>query len=144
MIGFELTEFDLRTAILEAVKQHMQRNGFKDRGAKIKLCQFKPDHGLNPETLERYAANRLRVVQEVSYSPHAREGYNPRLDLVLFVNGVPIATLELKSEFKQSVDNAKRQYRKDRPPVDPKTRKVEPLLASRTKKLVSLPATSQV
>lgn len=115
---------------------HVLRNGFKDRGARIKLCQFKPDHGLNPETLARFAANRLRVVQEVSYSPHAREGYNPRLDLVLFVNGVPVATLELKSEFKQSVENAKRQYRKDRPPKDPKTRKPEPLLTFKQRALV--------
>jgi type I restriction enzyme R subunit len=73
---------------------HVLRHGFKDRGAKIRLCQFKPDHGLNPETLTRFAVNRLRVVQEVSYSPHVREGYNPRLDLVLFVSGVPVATLE--------------------------------------------------
>jgi len=115
---------------------HVLRHGFKDRGARIRLCQFKPDHGLNPETLARYAANRLRVVQEVSYSPHAREGYDPRLDLVLFVNGLPVATLELKSEFKQSVENAKQQYRKDRPPKDPKTRKVEPLLAFKRRALV--------
>ena len=115
---------------------HVLRHGFKDRGAKIRLCQFKPDHGLNPETLARFHANRLRVVQEVSYSPHAREGYNPRLDLVLFVNGVPVATLELKSEFKQSVENAKRQYRRDRPPKDPKTRKIEPLLAFKQRALV--------
>ena len=115
---------------------HVLRHGFKDRGAKIRLCQFRPDHGLNSETLARYGANRLRVVQEVSYSPHAREGYNPRLDLVLFVNGVPVATLELKSEFKQSVENAKQQYRKDRPPKDPKTRKAEPLLAFKRRALV--------
>ncbi|ACL71695.1 type I site-specific restriction-modification system, R subunit [Thioalkalivibrio sulfidiphilus HL-EbGr7] len=115
---------------------HVLRHGFKDRGAKIRLCTFKPDHGLNPETLARYEANRLRVVQEVSYSPHAREGYNPRLDLVLFVNGVPVATLELKSEFKQAIDNAKWQYKKDRPPKDPKTRKPEPLLAFGKRALV--------
>ncbi len=115
---------------------HVLRHGFKDRGAKIRLCQFKPDHGLNPETLTRFAANRLRVVQEVSYSPHAREGYNPRLDLVLFVNGMPVATLELKSEFKQSVENAKQQYRKDRPPKDPKTKKPEPLLSFKQRTLV--------
>lgn len=92
------------------------RNGFKVPGVKIDLCSFKPDHDMNPDTHRRYQANRLRVVPEVSYSPHFREGdYNPRLDLVLFVNGIPTATLELKSEFKQSVENAKRQYRYDRP-----------------------------
>lgn len=43
-----------------------------------------------------------------------REGqYNPRL--VLFVNGIPTATLESKSQFKQTVENAKRQYQNDRP-----------------------------
>ncbi|PLW82525.1 restriction endonuclease subunit R [Kineobactrum sediminis] len=113
------------------------RHGFKVPGVKIDLCSFRPDHGMNPEAQARYVANRLRVVQEVSYSPHAREGeYNPRLDLVLFVNGIPTATLELKSQFKQSVENAKRQYRQDRPPKDPITRKQEPLLSFKRGALV--------
>src|SRR5690554_4809448 len=113
------------------------RHGFKLPGLKVELCSFKPDHGMNPDTLKRYHCNRLRVVPEVSYSPHAREGnYNPRLDLVLFVNGIPTATLELKSEFKQSVENAKRQYRFDRPVKDPLTRKPEPLLTFKRGALV--------
>ena len=113
------------------------RHGFKVPGVKIDLCSFKPDHGMNPDALARYRANRLRVVPEVSYSPHASEGqYNPRLDLVLFVNGIPTATLELKSAFKQSVENAKRQYRNDRPLKDPITRKPEPLLAFKRGALV--------
>jgi type I restriction enzyme R subunit len=114
------------------------RHGFKVPGVKIDLCSFKPDHGMNPDTERRYKANRLRVVEEVSYSPHAKiDGkYNPRLDLVLFVNGIPTATLELKSEFKQSVENAKRQYKYDRPVKDPLTRKVEPLLAFKRGALV--------
>ena len=113
------------------------RHGFKVPGVKIDLCSFRPDHGMNPDAQARYAANRLRVVPEVSYSPHARPGeYNPRLDLVLFVNGIPTATLELKSQFKQSVENAKRQYRQDRPPKDPVTRKPEPLLTFKRGALV--------
>src|SRR5690554_4195448 len=97
---------------------------------------------MNPDSLARYRANRLRVVPEVSYSPHAREkgkggeSYNPRLDLVLFVNGIPTATLELKSQFKQTVENAKRQYRQDRPIKDPVTRKPEPLLTFKRGALV--------
>src|SRR5690554_2605049 len=115
------------------------RHGFKLPGLKVELCSFKPDHGMNPDTLKRYHCNRLRVVPEVSYSPHAREGnYNPRLDLVLFVNGIPTATLELKSEFKQSVENAKRQYRYDRPVKDPLSRKPEPLLTFKRGVLVHL------
>ncbi|NYT66889.1 type I restriction endonuclease subunit R [Alcaligenaceae bacterium] len=113
------------------------RHGYKVPGVKIDLCSFKPDHGMNPDSLARYGANRLRVVPEVSYSPHFREGdYNPRLDLVLFVNGIPTATLELKSEFKQSVENAKRQYRRDRPVKDTLTRKPEPLLTFKRGALV--------
>mgnify|MGYP000414927444 CR=1 FL=1 len=113
------------------------RHGFKVPGVKIEVCSFRPDHGMNPEAQARYTANRLRVVPEVSYSPHARQGeYNPRLDLVLFVNGIPTATLELKSEFKQSLEKAKRQYRLDRPLKDPVTRKLEPLLTFKRGALV--------
>nr|WP_315421498.1 DEAD/DEAH box helicase family protein [uncultured Pseudomonas sp.] len=118
------------------------RHGFKLPAVKVELCSFQPDHGMNPDTLKRYLCNRLRVVPEVSYSPHARDAgssgqsYNPRLDLVLFVNGIPTATLELKSEFKQSVENAKRQYRNDRPVKDPLTRKPEPLLTFKRGALV--------
>ncbi|WP_321404472.1 type I restriction endonuclease [Maridesulfovibrio sp.] len=109
------------------------RHGYKDRGARIRLCRFKPDHGLNAETLRQYGCNRLRVVPEVTYSPH---GYGGRLDLVLFVNGIPVATLELKSEFKQPVAAAIRQYKYDRPPVDPATRRAEPLLSFGKRALV--------
>jgi len=118
------------------------RHGFKHLGQRLEPCSFKPDHGMNPDTLKRYQCNRLRVVPEVPYSPYAREAgssgqsYNPRLDLVLFVNGIPTATLELKSEFKQSVENAKRQYRQDRPVKDPLTRKPEPLLTFKRGALV--------
>ena len=120
------------------------RHGYKLPGVKIKLCSFKPDHGMNPDTQARYQANRLRVVPEVSYSPHARKGdYNPRLDLVLFVNGIPTATLELKSEFKQSIENAKRQYRYDRPVKDPLTRKAEPLLTFKRGALVHFAVSQQ-
>ncbi|TWC50930.1 type I restriction enzyme R subunit [Pseudomonas sp. SJZ080] len=118
------------------------RHGFKLPAVKVELCSFQPDHVMNPDTLKRYQCNRLRVVPEVAYSPHAREtgssgqSYNPRLDLVLFVNGIPTATLELKSVFKQSVENAKRQYRDDRPVKDPLTRKPEPLLTFKRGALV--------
>ena len=120
------------------------RHGFKLPGVKVELCSFQPDHDMNPDTAARYQANRLRVVPEVSYSPHARPGeYNPRLDLVLFVNGIPTATLELKSEFKQSLENAKRQYRQDRPLKDPLTRKPEPLLTFKRGALVHFAVSQQ-
>ena len=101
------------------------RHPIKDRSAKFSLCSFKPDHDLNPDATARYEKNILRVVPELVYSPN---GYDGRIDLTLFVNGIPVATCELKSEFKQSVDRAKVQYMKDRQPKDPKTKKPEPLL----------------
>lgn len=121
------------------------RHGVKDRNAKFKLCQFKPEHGLNPDTLARYRQNPLRIVPELVYSPYATDAHMAetgkqakkwRIDLVLFVNGLPVVTLELKSEFKQSVQNAISQYKKTRPPVDPATKKPEPLLTFKRGALV--------
>jgi len=193
------------------------RHEVRDRGTRFNLCQFKPEHDLNPDTLARYQKNRLRVVPELVYSPwvgeehlaqtgvrakgwripgeehlaqggvkakawrisgekhlaqggakakarsisgeehlaqdgtkakgwcisgeeHLAQGGAKakawRIDLVLFVNGLPVATLELKSEFKQAVQNAIKQYKTTRLPVDPVTRKPEPLLTFKRGALV--------
>lgn len=121
------------------------RHGVKDRNAKFKLCQFQPEHDLNPDTLARYKQNRLRIVPELTYSPYATDAHLAetgiqakkwRIDLVLFVNGLPIVTLELKSEFKQSVQNAIKQYKRTRLPIDPITKKPEPLLTFKRGALV--------
>ncbi|MCP4022270.1 MAG: type I restriction endonuclease subunit R, partial [Desulfobacteraceae bacterium] len=121
------------------------RHDLRHRGTRFSLCQFKPEHDLNPDTLTRYKKNRLRVVPELVYSPWATEEHLEetgkkakawRIDLVLFVNGIPIATLELKSEFKQAVHNAIKQYRTTRLPIDPATRKPEPLLTFKRGALV--------
>jgi len=121
------------------------RHELRDRGTRFTLCQFKPEHDLNPDTLARYKQNRLRVVPELVYSPWANEeelaatGKKAkawRIDLVLFVNGLPIVTLELKSEFKQAVQNAIRQYKTTRFAIDPATKKPEPLLTFKRGALV--------
>lgn len=121
------------------------RHELRDRNARFNLCQFKPDHDLNPDTLARYQKNRLRVVPELVYSPWANAAQLAetgskakawRIDLVLFVNGIPIATLELKSEFKQAVDNAIKQYKTTRLAIDPATKKPEPLLTFKRGALV--------
>ena len=67
---------------------------------------------MNPDILASYAANRLRVVRQVRYSLHNENC----IDLVLFLNGLPVATVELKTDFTQSVDDAIDQYRFDRHP----------------------------
>ncbi|TYL48420.1 type I restriction endonuclease subunit R [Marinomonas sp. IMCC 4694] len=135
------TSKDMRTFGTLGVLRHELR----DRGTRFNLCQFKPEHDLNPDTLVRYKQNRLRVVPELVYSPWATEeelattGKKAkawRIDLVLFVNGLPVATLELKSEFKQAVQNAITQYKTTRPPTDPETKKPEPLLTFKRGALV--------
>jgi type I restriction enzyme R subunit len=121
------------------------RHELRDRGTRFSLCQFKPEHDLNPDTLARYQQNRLRVVPELVYSPWATESHEAeegirakrwRIDLVLFVNGLPVATLELKSEFKQAVQNAIKQYKTTRFAIDPTTKKPEPLLTFKRGALV--------
>src|SRR6185312_1689313 len=102
------------------------RHGIELLGLKqpLKLAEFKPALAINPEILARYAANRLRVVRQVRYSLHNENC----LDLVLFLNGVPLATVELKTDFTQSIDDAVDQYRFDRRPR-PKGQAPEPLLS---------------
>lgn len=120
------------------------RHGLKIRNARFSLCQFKPEHSLNPETMARYEANICRVVPEVVYSPHAslkdstdgKVAKRNRIDVVLFVNGIPVTTMELKSEFKQAVQNAVTQYKRTRLPKDPDTKKPEPLLTFKRGALV--------
>ena len=90
----------------------------------LMLAQFKPALAMNPEILAKYGANRLRVVRQVHYSLHSENS----LDLVLFLNGIPVATCELKTDFTQSVEDAVDQYRFDRNPKV-KGKGTEPLLS---------------
>lgn len=86
--------------------------------ASFTLFQPKPASGLNATTESRFRASRLRVMRQVSYSN--RNGN--RLDLVLFINGIPVATVELKTDLTQNASDALKQYAQDRNPVG------EPLL----------------
>ena len=111
------------------------RSGFKvvgAGGATFKMAQFKPAFSLSPELMQRYEKNRLRVMRQVHYSASNSNS----IDLVLFLNGIPVATVELKTDFTQSVEDAKLQYRKDRQPKDPVTHKEEPLLTFKRGALV--------
>jgi len=102
------------------------RHGFELLGLKNKLslAQFKPALGMNAEIIARYQANRLRVVRQVRYSLHDESS----IDLTLFLNGIAVATVELKTDFTQSVRDAIDQYRFDRN-SRPKGKAPEPLLA---------------
>lgn len=108
------------------------RKGFSHISARFDLCQFKPESTLNPATVERYGKVRVRVMRQVHYSTAT----NHSLDLVLFVNGLPVATLELKTDFTQSVADAIQQYKTARPVKDPATGKRQPMFGFGTRALV--------
>jgi type I restriction enzyme R subunit len=102
------------------------RYGFEVLGVRkqVSVAQFRPALTINPDITARYAANKLRIVRQVRYSL-ANEN---SIDLVLFLNGLPVATVELKTDFTQTVGDAIDQYRFDRNPC-PKGQNAEPLLS---------------
>lgn len=83
------------------------------------LCYFKPASNLNPDLTHLYEANILSVMRQVTYSAKNKNA----IDLVTFVNGIPVSTLEVKNLLTgQNVRHAEKQYRQDRSPAG------EPLL----------------
>jgi len=79
------------------------RHGVVDLGVTIKLAYFRPAHGLTPELVQRYRANRPTATQQLRYQPNSTKV----LDLALFVNGIPVATAELKNPLTgQGVEQA--------------------------------------
>jgi len=107
------------------------RRGFKHVSSTLRMSQFRPATTLNPSTVADHAKVRVRVMRQVHFSTKD----NRSLDLVLFVNGLPVATLELKTDFTQSVAEAIDQYKKDRKPKDPGGH-VQPLLGFGNRALV--------
>ncbi|MBB3695828.1 type I restriction endonuclease subunit R [Sphingomonas sp. BK580] len=121
------------SALLDRVRKQIDDRGTLDvlrhgvemvgvRGM-ISLAQFKPAMGMNPDIIAAYRANRLRVVRQLRYSVVNENCF----DLALFLNGLPVATAELKTDFTQSITDAIDQYRFDRLPR-PKGGNPEPLL----------------
>nr|WP_276612002.1 DEAD/DEAH box helicase family protein [Kineococcus vitellinus] len=80
------------------------------------MAQFKPAHGITATLQADYAANRLTVIRQVH---HSESNPHDSIDLLLSVNGIPVATAELKNPLTgQGVEQAKKQYRQDRNPAD--------------------------
>ncbi len=100
-------ELDLRGTL------DVLRHGITDSGVKFSMAYFKPDSSLNPDTLAQYAHNRLYITRQVYFSKDSRKS----IDLVLSVNGLPVATIELKNHFTgQRVEEAMEQYKTSRDP----------------------------
>jgi len=119
----------LMDRLAKALETHgttqLLRQGFSIAGSgHIDLSEAAPEDKRNIDVLKRYAANILRVVPQLQYHPSRKLA----IDLVFFINGIPVATVELKTDFTQSAEAAMDQYRTDRLPYDSKTKRREPLL----------------
>ena len=92
------------------------RNGVKDRGCSFDLTYFRPSSGMNPDHQRLYAQNRFSLIRQLHYSQRDEKS----LDMTLFLNGLPLITMELKNSLTgQVVTDAEKQYRTDRDPREP-------------------------
>jgi type I restriction enzyme, R subunit len=92
------------------------RHGFKCYGRTLRIAFFKAAHELNPELEARYVANQMGITRQLHFSARLEQS----LDFTFSLNGIPIATAELKNPLTgQTVDDARRQYQKDRDPREP-------------------------
>jgi len=128
--GSQAKFLDVLTAALDRPLEHgggtlnILRNGVQYiGGGRLKMAQFRPETSLNETTTVHYKAMRVRVVRQVHFSTADKRS----IDLVFFVNGLPVATVELKTDFTQSLDEAVNQYKQDRNPLT--NGRPEPLLA---------------
>ena len=128
--GSQAKFLDVLTMALDKPLEHgggtlnLLRNGVQYiGGGRLKMAQFRPETSLNATTNEQYAAMRVRVLRQVHFSTADQRS----IDLVFFVNGLPVATVELKTDFTQSLDEAINQYRKNRHPLT--NGRPEPLLS---------------
>ena len=91
------------------------RSGFVDRGVRFRAVFWKPETKLNEATLAQYNANVLHCTRQLHYSIHNENS----IDIVLFVNGIPVVSMELKCQFTgQNTANAIDQYKLDRASKD--------------------------
>lgn len=91
------------------------RHGFKCFGKEFRAAYFAPASGMNPETKKLYAANRLTITRQIKYSC----AHNNTMDVTLSLNGIPVATAELKNPMTgQTWRKAIHQYKNDRDPKD--------------------------
>ncbi|TNB54593.1 type I restriction endonuclease subunit R [Campylobacter helveticus] len=94
--------------ILKALQAHIEI-----MGVKLFLAYPKPNSSANPQALENYEKNIFSITRQLYFS----EKNNKSLDMVIFLNGLPLITMELKNHFTgQNVYNAIEQYKKDRDP----------------------------
>ena len=91
------------------------RKGVKDHGSHFQLVYFEPKSGLNPEHQKLYRQNRFTVIRQFHFSPKNEKS----IDVSLFLNGLPLITMELKNQLTgQTILDSEKQYRFDRDPKE--------------------------
>ena len=91
------------------------RQGFIDRGIKFRAVFWKPETSINETSRKQYESNILHCTRQLHYSMQNENS----IDIVLFVNGIPTVSMELKCQFTgQDTSNAINQYKFDRASKD--------------------------
>ncbi|URQ86303.1 type I restriction endonuclease subunit R [Pseudoalteromonas sp. SCSIO 43088] len=120
----EIYDVDTENKILSRISSEISKRGIidvlrhqvVDRGVYLNLCYFEPKSDLNPDHLKLYQSNQFTVVRQLHYSNQNENS----IDMVLFLNGLPIVTMELKNQLTgQNVKHSENQYRNDRDPKEP-------------------------
>ena len=120
----EIYDLDTENKILSRISSEISKRGIidvlrnkvVDRGVYLDLCYFEPKSDLNPDHLKLYQSNKFTVVRQLHYSTKNENS----IDMVLFLNGLPIVTMELKNQLTgQNIKHSENQYRNDRDPKEP-------------------------
>ena len=120
----EIYDIDTENKVLSRISSEVSkrgiidvlRNGVKDRGEYLTLCHFEPKSDLNPDHLKLYQANQFTVLRQLHYSNKNENS----IDMGLFLNGLPILTMELKNQLTgQNVKHSENQYKNDRDYKEP-------------------------
>lgn len=122
-------ESNLRMALVKSLEINgtisTLRDGFAMAGYQTIICSgHYPDDPRLPKQKDFYDNNILRVMHQVHYQTAG----NKSLDLVFFINGIPVATAEIKTELTQTVQDAIDEYQNERKPVEPGTTRKNYLL----------------
>ena len=120
----EIYALDAENKILNRISSEVSKRGIVDvlrnqvvdSGVYIDLCYFEPKSDLNPDHLKLYQSNQFTVLRQLYYSNQNENS----IDMGLFLNGLPIMTMELKNQLTgQSIKHSQNQYRNDRDPREP-------------------------
>ena len=120
----DIYQEDTENKVLNRISSEISRRGVidvlrgqvSDRGVHLDLCYLEPKSSLNPDHLNLFKSNQFSLVRQFHYSTKNENS----IDMGLFLNGIPIVTMELKNQLTgQNYKHSENQYRYDRDPKEP-------------------------